>query len=330
MPIKDTDYLTISTRIRAMENKLLTRERMNRMLEARDSAEAVKLLAECGYGELAALTPAGLEELLVEAQRRTYADLGSMVPDPSLVDVFRIKYDYHNAKVLLKSEAMDTDPARLLSGGGRYAPAQLRESYAKGDLRSCTDAFRAAIQHAKESLAASGDPQKADFILDRAYYDELIAAAKASESDFLLGYVRLCIDVANLRSVVRAGRMSKGPDFLREVLVSGGNVSERDLVTLKESDLAAKFRSGPLAAAAELGAPLMSGGGDLTAFERLCDNAIVAYLGGAKRVAFGEAPVVAYLYAKEAELTAVRILLMGRLAGLSADIIRERLRDSYV
>ena len=32
--IKDTDYLHLSTRIRAMENALLERERMDRMLEA--------------------------------------------------------------------------------------------------------------------------------------------------------------------------------------------------------------------------------------------------------------------------------------------------------
>ncbi|NCB64251.1 MAG: V-type ATP synthase subunit C [Clostridia bacterium] len=328
--LKDTDYLTISTRIRAMENRLLTKERRERMLDARDNAEAAKILTECGYGELSALTPAGLEELLGDTRKRTYADLATMVPDPNLVDVFRIKYDYHNAKVLLKAEAMGSDPGRLLAAGGRYAPNLLRDAYVKGDLKNCTNAFRAAVQHAKESLAASGDPQLADFILDRAYYEELTDAAKESESEFLTGYVRLSIDVANLRSVVRAGRMGKGADLLREVLVPGGNVSERDLANLKEGELANKFRGGFLGEAAVIGAPLMSGGGDLTAFERLCDNAIVAYLSNAKRVAFGEAPVVAYLYAKEAELTAVRIILMGRLAGLDTEIIRERLRDSYV
>ena len=40
--IKDTDYLAISTRIRAMENGLLTRERMEQVLEARTDDEAVK------------------------------------------------------------------------------------------------------------------------------------------------------------------------------------------------------------------------------------------------------------------------------------------------
>ena len=40
--------------------------------------------------------------------------------------------------------------------------------------------------------------------------------------------------------------------------------------------------------------------------------------------------ILGYLIAKEAEWTAVRIVMAGRLAGLSADAIRERLRDAYV
>lgn len=48
---KDTDYLSVSARIRAMENRLLTRERMDRMIDAADDGEARKVLAECGYPE---------------------------------------------------------------------------------------------------------------------------------------------------------------------------------------------------------------------------------------------------------------------------------------
>jgi len=50
----------------------------------------------------------------------------------------------------------------------------------------------------------------------------------------------------------------------------------------------------------------------------------------AQFVAFGEAPVIAYLAAKEAEILAIRIILTGRLADLAPDIIRERLREAYV
>ena len=42
--IKDTDYLVISARIKAMETGLLTRERMEQVLEANSDEEAAKIL----------------------------------------------------------------------------------------------------------------------------------------------------------------------------------------------------------------------------------------------------------------------------------------------
>ena len=82
--IRDTDYLTLSTRVRAMETRLVTRERMERMLDARTDEEAVKILTECGYGELTALTHAGLDELLSAARgaipESQPAPLGEEVP----------------------------------------------------------------------------------------------------------------------------------------------------------------------------------------------------------------------------------------------------------
>ena len=54
------------------------------------------------------------------------------------------------------------------------------------------------------------------------------------------------------------------------------------------------------------------------------------YLAGAQFVPFGEAPLLGYLAARETEYTNLRILLLGRSTGLSADVIRSRLRASYV
>ena len=45
---------------------------------------------------------------------------------------------------------------------------------------------------------------------------------------------------------------------------------------------------------------------------------------------FGEAPLGGYLAARETEYTNLRILLIGRNTGLPADVIRSRLRASYV
>jgi len=328
--IKDTDYLSISARLHALETRLLNRERMERMIEAKDHNEAAKVLTECGYGELTEVTPAGVEALLANAQSSLLRELSAAVPDVNLIDVFRIKYDYHNAKVLVKAAAVDAPPAPLLMGGGRYAPEKLLDSWQKEDLRDTSAPFAAALQQAREALAASGDPQLCDFILDRACYAELSAAAEKSGSDFLRGYVKVLIDAVNLRCAVRAARLGRGGDFLVRVLLPGGTVSTDALLAARGEDLARLFSFGPLAEAAVLGSEAASGTVSLTAFERACDNGVTAYMSAARRVPFGVQTVAGYLYARECELTAIRIILTGRLAGLEGDVIRERLRDSYV
>lgn len=328
---KDIDYIFLSTRVKAMERDLLNRERIDRMLEAPTVEEAGKVLAECGYGELNELSTREVDRLLGEQQQRMIADLGGCAPNKYIVDVFRVRYDYHNAKVLVKSGALGLDPESLLTGGGRYDKQRLAEDFQREDMLSYSDLFRRGVARAREVLGSTGDPQQADFILDRAYFEELSALAQSSENKFLMGYAALCVDAANLRSCVRAWRLGRGSEFLNQVLVPGGTVSVRALAAARSEELPVLFRSGRLTTAAEEGAAKSApGSGALTQFERLCDNAVMDYLSDGRRVPFGVEPILGYLYAREAEATTIRIIMAGRLAGLDTDTIRERLRESYV
>ena len=310
---------------------MLTRERMDQMLEARDEGEALKILSECGYGGAEGLSGLNLEELLAQARAAVMKEIRSAVPDPRVADVFQLKYDYHNAKTLVKEEAMGVEADRLLLYGGRYDPKDLADGFRKDALSGVSPQFQRSIQEARKILADTQDPQRSDVALDRACFQEMAQLARECKSPFLEGYVRLCVDAANLRTAVRVARMEKGSDFLLQVLLPGGNVSEKTLAAARGEDLGGLFQTGALAKAAELGAKAAQpAGGPLTAFERECDNAITRYVSDAKRVPFGEETVIAYLYAKEAELTAIRTILSSRRAGLDGAVIRERLRETYV
>lgn len=162
--IKDIDYLSISTRIRAMENRLLTRERMDRMIDARENGEAMKILTECGYPEDRG---GGLEGVLAQARADTFRDIAGAVPDPRLAEIFQLKYDYHNAKVILKAQAVGADPERLLLAGGRYDPRELLEGWRREELQGCSEEFQRAMAQAWTLLRESRDPQQADLLLDR-------------------------------------------------------------------------------------------------------------------------------------------------------------------
>ena len=329
--IKDTDYLFLSSRIHVLETTLLNKERRERMLEAASDSDAVRVLVECGYPEMPVVDVDSVNNALAVMRDRVFEDLYAFAPDPKMIDVFKVKYDYHNAKALLKAEAMGTDPQRLLMDVGRYPVKELTEAVREKSDGGFSEIFALAVQEAREVLGTTRDPQQSDFVLDKAYFREMEQLAEATGSEFLVGYVKAQVDVANLKSVVRVLRMKKNPEYLSNVLFEGGTIGADTLLQMAErgEKLDGMYGSTPYAAAAEEGQAAVAGG-KLTAFERSCDNALMDYVAEAKYVPFGEQVLIGYLVAKESELTAVRIIMMGRLAGLSTDVIRERLRDAYV
>ena len=237
--------------------------------------------------------------------------------------------EYHNAKVIIKAEAMGQDARRLMSASGRIEPDKLLETYNEDRLSQLPETFGAALEEAKSTLARTANPQLADFILDRAYFAELRAAALDLGCPFLDGYADILTDSTNLKSAVRTVRMGKGFDFMEEVLIPGGTVDVGRIVAAGDKEsITALYANSLLDRAAALGAEAMEGG-SMTDFEKACDNAVTAYLKRAKLVSYGPEAAIAYLAAVENEITAVRMILTGRLAGVSSESIRERLRDMY-
>lgn len=309
---------------------MLNGEKAERLLGAQSFDEAAKMLVECGYDDFSGMNASELDAAISHRRDEIFADLEHMCPDKELVALFRIKYDYHNAKTLIKAEAMNLTRGDLLSGSGRISAEKLENCLREDSFTDCPPILGKAIAEAKSLLMRTENPQLADFLLDKAYFAELLSTAKELQSEYLLGYVRIMIDAANLRSAVRTRRMNKDADFLSKALIGGGDVDCDRLLAAYGSveAVTALYNATALSETAEKAAAA-SEGGRLTDFELAADNAVTTYLKKAKLVSFGEAPVAAYIAAVETELTAVRMILTGMLTGVRADIIRERLRELY-
>lgn len=329
MAKRQEDYLTLSAVLRAREPKMLNKDKAMRMLEAASFEDAAKSLTDCGYEDMSQMNAKEIEESLENRRGEVYAELNKLSPDNAITDLFRMKYDYHNAKVIIKSEAMGLTATRLLSNAGRVNKNKLKSAYENDDMREIPTELGNAMIEAKSMLARTSNPQQADFILDRAYFKEFAAGAEAEKNEFLSGYAKLMIDAANLKSAVRTMKMGKDAGFLKEALVEGGTIEPARLIAADDKEsLAALFAYTDLSEAAALLGDVVDGG-SMTRFELACDNAQNKYLQKAKMVSYGSEPVVAYCAALENEMTAIRMILTGRLAKVDPQTIRERLRDLY-
>ena len=324
--MRDTDYVALSARIRAMEPQLLTRERMERVLEARDNEELEKLLQEWGYPAFLVTDPPSIDGAIAKVRESTKEDLSFGLPQEALLDAFIMEYDYHNVKSLLKAQAMDVDAQRMLSSLGRVSVETLMSALQTQEYGALPVELGRGMEEAKAVLDATRDPQQCDMVLDRWYYREMLALSNQSEA--LHGYVLLKIDAVNLRIVVRALRMGKPPAFLQTALFEGGTMDVQSLVQLAQgggSGLEDAYRGSALETASMAGSGALKGG-PMTVFELDCDDAVSQYWDWVQMVPFGEAVLLSYLAAKETEYLNLRIVLLGRSAGASADVIRSRLR----
>ena len=328
--ITDYSYLFLASALSAKQPDMLTAERMERMLNASSFDEAAKLLVDCGYADMSGMNARELEKTLAAHRAEIFAEIRTLIPEPELLDAFCLKYDYHNAKVLLKAESAGTEGKQLLSDSGTVSVETLTDAYYSEDYSALPNYLATAMGEAKSILKRTENPQLADIVLDKAYFADMQAVAAKLYSTFLSEYIKVSVDGANLRSTVRTRRMGRDAAFLREALTEGGSVDPQTLSEAAYSDegFAGLFDKTLYRQAAQLGAEAVRGG-RLTTFEKECDNVLIWFFGENGYSAFGSQPIIAYLSALENEIMAARMILSGKLTRVDPGLIRERLRDIY-
>ncbi|NMC57510.1 MAG: V-type ATPase subunit, partial [Eubacteriaceae bacterium] len=185
--IQDVDYLYASTRIKALERTLVTNERLRRMAEAKSDDELLKVLDECGYGEINEISQ--IPAAIAKKRHDVIYDALQLAPDKKVVQIFLLRYDYHNLKAIIKGQAANTEYESTLMESGSIPVKQMMATAgntiigADGQLSSI---MKQAANEARDLLARTGDPRLSDTVLDRACFAEMLMLAKEAESSFLV------------------------------------------------------------------------------------------------------------------------------------------------
>ena len=150
---RDTDYAAVSAALHAREAKLLTQAMAERMIDAATPEESYKTLLECGYAPLERCTLENVEHALSQARRELYREVSVLAPDKRIVELFQIKYDYHNAKLALKSKRTGEDVSRLAMDCGRFDAQKVL----RGETSAVSAAMSRAMAQAESEVGHSGD-----------------------------------------------------------------------------------------------------------------------------------------------------------------------------
>ncbi len=313
-------------RVRVLETRMLPPSTYERLLDARDFAERRRILGETIYGgylERAHHTE-GIERGLEAAIADLYAEfLGrANLPEP-LVAYFRTRHDFENLKGRLKAEALGIEPGELFTRLGA-TPVEVFSGPAEGLpplLRAAERRIRAAIEVADGPL----DVERVDEAVDAELYAALADIVARAKSPFLATLFALEADLGNARAFIR-GRARNVPVARMEGrFVPGGRIPRARLVSLYRLPLAEA--AARLAATGSLRGVDPEALTDLERFDVAADVHRARLVRTSRLIAIGPEPVLGYVMERLAEVTALRTLLIGALAGVPREVLRARLED---
>lgn len=329
------DFTQSVVRIRVMEKRLLDKITIDKLVDANDIDEAIKILETTEYANSISKVKdsKNYEEILYNELNRIYELVREITPYKSVSDLMALKYDYHNIKVMLKERLKGEDLSSLYIPIGTTDFNILKKAFEMSDFRDIDVRFSSVIQEVISDFEKNSDPQRIDILVDRAYFNHMYDIAKDTGIDLFVNYVKDLIDFTNIIAVIRLKKQNKGLPFVEEVLLPNGNI-ELDQILVSYADsidaIINRFRTSNIAKALKTGLDLYNSTGRISAFEKSMDNHLIELIKESKSVVFGPEPIFAYLVAKEMEIKALRIILVSKLNNISPQAIRERLRELYV
>ena len=331
---KYDEYTFADAYIGSFVKNLMNRQDMMRLASCKDLKTAEAMLQEFGYGEAKELYDDDVEWFIRREQNKLFDLIYDTLPERKELALCLLPFDYHNVKVCLKAEFLGITPSEdLLVSTSDTDWKKIVSMVRDRNYTFMPTIMKDAIVEAVDLFGRGGDPQEIDIIMDKACYRQMLLDAEATGEDFLMGIVKLQIDLHNLKTFVRLRQMKKPWSFFQKVFLEGGNVSQQFFVSCYEesySQIADKLAPYGLREVLAEGGRSLEETGDFTLLEKLCDDRMMEFNKKAKYETFGIVPIAGYWYAKEVEIDNLRIILTGILIGSTPEQISEKLREPYV
>lgn len=322
-------------RLRVLETRLLDKSKIERMIDSSSAEEALKILGETEYLNYMSNVrrPEDYEMILSEELKRLYSLLYSISPQKAIIDIMALRYDYHNLKVMIKGKYLQKDLTYLLIPVGTIGNDKLKQIFTMENYKELTPFQREALEETEREYEENKDPQKIDLVLDSYMYKEILSKSEEINEKFINDYIKMSIDLNNIRTLLRAKAQNKNRKFFESIILDGGTIDKKTLISYENEtadSIANKLSYTPYEKIIRLGLEEYSKTNNISYFEKLSENYIMNFIKKAKQVSFGVEPLVGYIIAKETEIKIIRIIMVGKLNSIAPSIIRERLRDAYV
>lgn len=324
----DSYFIFITGMIRALENRLLGRGNYEAMLRAETIDDVSGLLKTTSYASQTVLNmgPFSAEILIKKARSELFDFIDRYSRDTGAGRIFRLDYDYHNIKILLRRKIFSEETVDRLSDLGTMNLELITGIFAQEDYGSLPEFMRDAVSTAIEKYFSLKKTFLINLVSDSYLFAHLLAAADSTGSALICNYIRRRIDAANIMSLMRINGKIGFQDCMDYMFFEGGFIApeifrrgiNEPLKTV--SEIAAKYDLRGVSSA------LGEKNTMIYAVERECRAIMIRELEAADFMISGVEPLFAYGCRSDNELKNLGMILSSKSPGFDRSIVEKMLQ----
>lgn len=324
MSKKRKDLIYINGVCKSAENRLIGKDRLTAMAEAKSLADAFSVLSETGFGGENDVQAEQFETLIRKEEDLLAAFVREYAPNDKTEKFCLIPYDFFNAEVAVKCSFLNHDALGYMSVEGIYTHEQIKEFVLNDGAPCDTEQLKRAIALSNQSLKSGCGGMTVGNIFVKQKFDCL---AELTKGTYLYDIVKKRADALNIFLALRSCDLQTA----KEARINIGCVDDEclsALVSLKK-DVIEKAFDGKAQSAKKLALDALSAklkGEPFVDSEREYSD-----YGAARMIASrftetdGTKPFMLYYYKRKNEIACVRTVLTGKANGLDEEKIKRRL-----
>ena len=302
------DFILPVSMIKVQEKKLLSEDKLIKMLETNSFKEILRILNDTDYSySIATITRDDEYEKIINGELERVFKFTREISknNQEIVDLAALKYEYQNLKLLLKDKGNILDEYNISTG--IIDKEEIMNNF--NEVKKYKDLKEACIE------------------LDKMYLKHLLKLAISTNIPLFIDYSKISIDRYNVLTFLRLKKQNRNVDYLDDILVDGGNICKEDLIkSYFTNTYLPLFKKKIETKSWET----FEKNEDILEIEKVFDNMIISLVKEYKNVTIGPEPIFRYIIAKEYEFKALRLIMSAKLNDIDIELVKSRLRGVYV
>lgn len=345
------DYGYANARIRGMKSHLLSRAFLDELIAAQDMGQFIQPLMDTEYATdldetlIHGRDAAAVDEALKNNMVRTYQKvLGFLNEEASFIITTLLgRWDVFNLKTIVRGKQMHLVQGEIEEGllpAGQLTSVDLTALARAEDIKHLVDLastwglpFAHALREGYAQFVAGGDLAQLELALDRYYADWARERLSRSKANIAMArkILGIQVDTMNLVTVLRFQKADTESFKPEQYFLEGGQAIHLplylELTQLSDVDqVLDRLRGTPYGKLLDEVAVKFIEENSISVFERALEDFLMRRalaMGTGDPLGIGVG--ITYLWAKQNEITNLRIIVKGKSVGMPLDRVREEL-----